>query len=86
MMGQISPEEFNSLVKMEEVLASLSVQLVQLAEKSGLSGPDLAEKMGCEESELEDLLQGPAYKQTLENCARLTWACGYRLNVNLERR
>lgn len=79
-----TPEEFEQLVALEGVLASLSVETRRIADESGLSRRALAERMGLDSETLwpvHKLLSGAAYNSTLEEMARFALACGYTLEV-----
>ena len=83
-MSDLTSEEFERLVTMEEKLAELSLEVRRIADESGLSQCALAERMGqSSSSSVRRIVSGAAYKSTLETLCRFAWACGYELKVEL---
>ncbi len=83
-MSDLTPNEFEQLVALEEMLADLSVEARRIADESGLSRRAIAERMGhSSPSTVQRLVGGAAYNATIETLARFAWACGFECKVEL---
>jgi hypothetical protein len=83
-MSNLTTNEFEQLVALEEMLAELSLEARRIADESGLSRRAIAERMGqSSASTVQRLVSGAAYNSTVETLSRFAWACGFELKVAL---
>lgn len=74
--------KFDRLVEMHKKLAELSVSARHIADDSGLTRREIAERMGhASPSTVQRLLGGLAYNATVETLAKFAWSCGYDFDV-----
>ncbi len=86
-MSDLTHNEFEQLIALEEMLADLSVEARRIADESGLTRRAIAELMGhSSTSTVQRLVGGAAYNSTVETLARFAWACGFECKVELVRR
>lgn len=80
----ISQDDYNALLRLEDKLVRLSLEMREIADASGLSRRQIARRMGnSSTSNLQRILSGAAYSATLETLARLAWSCNHDLQISL---
>lgn len=79
-------KEFDDLVELHKKLAALAVAARRVADSSGLTRREIAERMGhASPSTVQRLLSGVAYNSTIETLAKFAWACGYVVDVKFHK-